>query len=145
IAWQPYSEAAIAAAQREGKGVIIDAFATWCIPCKELDQATFTDAAVKSEAERFVALKLDLTSPPAGSEAAAAQGRFGIRGVPTVVFLDSSGSEHEDLRLEGFEKPKLFVDRMKQVPGARQQSGSPQLALAGTPDKTSPISDAGPG
>src|SRR5205085_1742498 len=82
IEWQPYSEAAVAAAQREGKGVIIDAYATWCIPCKELDQITFTDANVKREAERFVTLKLDLTSPAAGSDAARAKDKFGIRGVP---------------------------------------------------------------
>jgi thioredoxin:protein disulfide reductase len=137
LEWQPYSEAAIAAAQREGKGVIIDAYATWCIPCKELDQATFTDASVKREAERFVTLKLDLTSPAAGSEAARARDRFGIRGVPTVVFIDGAGREREELRLEGFEKPPLFLGRMKQVPAA----AAAQIAKVNADDKA-PRSDA---
>ncbi|HVG18481.1 MAG TPA: cytochrome c biogenesis protein CcdA, partial [Blastocatellia bacterium] len=69
ISWQPFSEQALAAAQREGKGVIIDTFADWCIPCKELDHNTFTDPHVKQESERFVTLKLDLTTADANSEA----------------------------------------------------------------------------
>lgn len=140
IEWQPYSEAAVAQAQREGKGVIIDTYATWCIPCKELDQVTFTDASVKREAERFVTLKLDLTSPTAGSEQARAKDRYGIRGVPTVVFLDGAGREREDLRLEGFEKPPLFLGRMKQVPGASSASGVTQVAKANV-EGNAPISD----
>ena len=139
IEWQPYSEAAVAAAQREGRGVIIDAYATWCIPCKELDQATFTDPTVKREAERFVTLKLDLTSPPAGSEAARAKDKFGIRGVPTVIFIDAAGSEREELRLEGFEKAPLFLGRMKQVPVG--QPSTAQIAKAKADDKV-PLSDA---
>ena len=61
IPWQPYSEQAVVDAQKAGRGVIIDTFADWCIPCKELDQATFIDVGVKTDAERFVTLKLDLT------------------------------------------------------------------------------------
>ena len=93
IPWQPYSEQALVEAQKSGRGVIIDTFADWCIPCKELDQATFIDAGVKTDAERFVTLKLDLTRSEAGSEAARAKARFGIRGVPTVIFLDGAGKE----------------------------------------------------
>lgn len=121
ISWQPFSEQALAAAQREGKGVIIDTFADWCIPCKELDHNTFTDPHVKKESERFVTLKLDLTTADADSEAGRAKRRFGIRGVPTIIFLDPAGSERADLRLEGFEKPDAFLSRMKRVeftPGA---------------------------
>ena len=144
IEWQPYSAAAVEAAQRDGRGVIIDAFATWCIPCKELDQATFTDAAVKREAERFVALKLDLTHPPDGSDAANAKDKFAIRGVPTVVFIDGTGRERDELRLEGFEKPNLFLGRMKQVPGNKQPAGSPQIARTSA-DPNAPMTDAAPG
>src|SRR6185503_15500389 len=115
IEWQPYSEQALHTAEREGRGVIIDTYADWCIPCKELDHVTFTDAGVKQESERFVRLKLDLTSNDANSEAGRAKAKFGIRGVPTVIFLDPAGRERADLRLEGFEKPNLFLARLKQV------------------------------
>jgi thiol:disulfide interchange protein DsbD len=114
IPWQPYSEQSLAAAQKEGRPVVIDVFADWCIPCKELDKRTFTDDDVKSEATRFVALKLNLTIRD--SEADRAYKKFNIKGVPTVIFLDSSGLEDESLRLTTFEKPKPFLERMKRIP-----------------------------
>lgn len=125
IPWQPYSEQALAGARAEGKGVIIDAYADWCIPCKELDADTFTDPEVAKDAERFVTLKLDLTNPAEGSEAARAANRFGIRGVPTIIFLGPTGEEASDLRLEGFEKPEGFIARMKKI---ESTSGGPVLA-----------------
>jgi thiol:disulfide interchange protein DsbD len=143
IEWQPYSEQTLAAAARQGKGVIIDTYADWCIPCKELDQLTFTNANVKREAERFVTLKLDLTSSDPQSEAGRARERFGIRGVPTIIFLDAAGREQQSLRLEGFEKPDAFLSRMKQVSST---PGAPSQTLAqNTADGKSEASDAATG
>lgn len=144
IPWQPYSEQALTEARKAGRGVIIDTFADWCIPCKELDQSTFTNAEVKREAERFITLKLDLTRSEAGSEAARAKERFGIRGVPTVIFLDHEGKERPDLRLEGFEKPSAFLEkRMKQV-ASPVGAGSTALAK-NVADSKAPVADATPG
>ena len=143
IPWVPYSEQALADAKREGKSVIIDTYADWCIPCKELDKLTFTDAEVKKEAERFVTLKLDLTSNDPNSEAGKARQRFGIRGVPTVLFLDATGRELGKLRLEGFEKPAAFLEnRMKKVESA--VGGNPALA-ENIADPTKPVADAAAG
>jgi thioredoxin:protein disulfide reductase len=144
IPWQPYSEQALAEARKAGRGVIIDTFADWCIPCKELDQSTFTNGEVKKEAERFVTLKLDLTRSEAGSEAARAKERFGIRGVPTVVFLDGTGRELSELRLEGFEKPSPFLARMKQVVSS-PSAGSLALARNTAADAKAPVADAASG
>jgi thiol:disulfide interchange protein DsbD len=123
IPWQPYSEQAVSAAAKDGKGVIIDTFADWCIPCRELDQRTFTDAEIKREAQKFVMLKLDLTSTKANTEAGRAATRYDIRGVPTVLFLDSNGKEIPDLRLVSFEKPKSFLDRMIKLGSASPKAG----------------------
>ena len=123
IVWQPYSAAALASAQREGKPVIIDAFADWCIPCKELDRFTFTHAEVRRQASEFVTLKLNLTRNEPNSEEALTRERFGILGVPTIIFLDASGQERRDLRLEGFEKAESFLTRMKEV------SAQPKVAI----------------
>jgi thiol:disulfide interchange protein DsbD len=142
IPWQPYSEQAVTEAQKEGKGIIIDTFADWCIPCKELDKLTFTDETVKKEAERFITLKLNLTSSDPNSESGRARQRFGIRGVPTVLFIDSKGREVSDMRLEGFEKPAAFAARTKRVDTS--SAGGPALAK-NTSDEKAAVADAAPG
>lgn len=113
IAWQPYSEAVLQQAVAERKPVIIDFYADWCLPCKELEANTFSDPRVAQAFEGVVALKADLTrdDSPAVQEL---KKQFGIVGVPTIVFLDGSGQEQKSLRLVQFEPPDAFLKRMAQ-------------------------------
>jgi len=111
VQWQKYDAATLNAT---GKPVIIDFFAAWCIPCKELDEKVFSDAAVAKDLDRFTRVKADLTNAgdPLVRELTK---RYAIVGVPTVVFLDSSGHELQQLRLTGLETPQQFLARTKQV------------------------------
>jgi thioredoxin:protein disulfide reductase len=61
LPFQPYSDAAVSAAREGGKPVMIDFYADWCLPCKELDHKTFSDARVIEAAKGWVFLKADLT------------------------------------------------------------------------------------
>jgi thioredoxin:protein disulfide reductase len=114
IEWVPYDEQLLSVALAEGRPVIIDFFADWCAPCKELDARTFRHAEVRAESERFVRMKADLTRT-AAPETQVLTDRFRIVGVPTVVLLDSSGSEVEPLRLTGFEDGDRFLQRLLKV------------------------------
>jgi thiol:disulfide interchange protein DsbD len=112
VQWQKYDAAVLASAN--GKPVIIDFFATWCIPCKELDQKTFSDTKVAHDLDRFTRIKADLTNAedPVVKELTK---RYAIVGVPTVVFIDSSGHEQPQSRLTGFENAEKFLARTQQV------------------------------
>jgi thioredoxin:protein disulfide reductase len=145
IPWQPYSEQALAEAVKEGRPVVIDVFADWCIPCKELDKLTFTDSKVKSEATRFVTLKLNLTTNDPQTEAGRARRRFDIIGVPTIIFLDGSGREDSKLRLVGFEEPDLFLSRMKRMISSPGSDAGKVLAANGGGGGSGIVADAGSG
>jgi thiol:disulfide interchange protein DsbD len=111
VQWQKYDTKAIANA---GKPVVIDFYADWCLPCKELDEKTFSDRAVASELDRFLRVKADLTNDQDATVQALTK-QYGIVGVPTLVLLDSTGRELKAQRLTGFENPQSFLARLKQV------------------------------
>jgi thiol:disulfide interchange protein DsbD len=113
VEWEAFSEERIARAKDEGRPVMIDFSAEWCIPCRELDHKTFTDEAVIEYSEGFVRLKMDLTT--IDGEKKRIKRDFGVRGVPTIIFLDTSGEEKSAARVTGFIGPDLFLERMKGV------------------------------
>jgi len=114
VVWTPYSEGAIAAARTRGQPVMIDFYADWCLPCKELDSKTFTQPAVVGESQRFLRLKADL-SRASDDRVKELTVRYAVLGVPTIVFLESGGTEVKAARLTGFEEPEPFLERMTSV------------------------------
>ncbi len=115
IAWKPYSEEVLKEAQYLKKPVILDFYAGWCTPCRELEEVTFHDASVVKEADgRFVMVKVDLTKGGDPVHERLLQ-QYEIKGVPTIVFLDPSGKERRDLRLVDFLPADQFLGRMAQL------------------------------
>ncbi|MCU0259033.1 MAG: thioredoxin family protein, partial [Solirubrobacteraceae bacterium] len=112
LEFSPVTESELAAAVAGGQPVMIDFSADWCVPCHELENFTFTDRRVIGEARAFRTFKVDLTrydSP----EAEAWRKRYGITGVPTIVFLGPDGAEIRPARVEGFMPAQPFVERMR--------------------------------
>ena len=113
IEWEPFTEDRLAAALEEGTPVLIDFSADWCIPCHELDHKTFSDAGVLKLSRRLITLKIDLTR--SGDYENEIKKRFNIRGVPTIIFIDSKGKEIEELRVTGFVMPAEFTSRLERI------------------------------
>ena len=85
---------------------------TGCIPCKELDASTFSDAKVIDYSKDFYSYKADLTKS-AAPEVEALRKKYNIQGVPTVLILDSRGNEVK--RIEGFINAETFLTDLKLV------------------------------
>ncbi|MBW2492659.1 MAG: thioredoxin family protein, partial [Deltaproteobacteria bacterium] len=115
ITWQPYSVELLQEAKKINKPVIIDFYADWCSPCRELEEITFHDAEIVKQAEQdFVMIKVDLTRKgnPAHEHLLK---EYEVKGVPTVVFLNRKGNERDDLRLVDFLPANQFLIRMAEA------------------------------
>lgn len=113
ISWQPFTTEALEAARREGKPVMLEFSADWCVPCHELDRKTFTDQAIVRLAARVAPLRVDLTKTLDREK--EIKNLFSVRGVPTVIFIDSTGKEREDLRITGYIGPREFEKHLAEI------------------------------
>jgi len=110
VEWKPFTEDALT--EISGRGVVIDFYADWCIPCKELDALTFSDPEVIELSKEFETYKADMTKS-LSPEVENIRERFKIVGVPTVLILNSDGEEVE--RITGFVNAKEFFKIISDV------------------------------
>jgi thiol:disulfide interchange protein DsbD len=111
VDWKPYAEGVIPE-QIDASGVIIDFYADWCIPCKELDVYTFSDPKVIEESKNFYTFKADMTKS-LSDEVEALRNKYNILGVPTVLILDNKGNEVK--RITGFVNADEFYEIIRNV------------------------------
>jgi thioredoxin:protein disulfide reductase len=114
IHWTPYTPAAVTAAAKAHKPVMIDFTAKWCIACKELEAKTFSKPAVIKAVASFERLRVDGSSKSDPAVQAAAR-KFAVKGFPTVIFIDRSGSEVASARIVGFVDSQEMLKRIDSV------------------------------
>jgi len=114
VSWRPYSDELLMEARESKKPVIIDFYADWCAPCRELEDITFHDPSVVGLAAGFVMVKVDLTRKDDSLNRLLLE-KYKIKGVPTVVFIDGGGRERRDLRLVDFIAPDKFLGLMTDI------------------------------
>lgn len=73
-------------AEASGKLIFADIFATWCPPCKMLEQYTFSDDATAKRLEAYIPVKLD-----ADKESELVM-RYSDGSLPTLVVIEPNGA-----------------------------------------------------
>lgn len=84
--------------------VLVDFYATWCMPCRMLSPVV--DRIAAEYAGRLKVLKVDVDSEPELAD------RYGITGVPTLLFF--SGGALRD-SLVGLPSPQLLSRAIEKV------------------------------
>lgn len=96
----------------QGKPVMLDFYADWCIACKELEQFTFSDARVQNALKNTVLLQADVTANNQDDKALLQ--RFKLFGPPGIIFFDIQSREETSLKVVGYKNADDFLQILNQ-------------------------------
>ncbi|MEW8154678.1 MAG: thioredoxin family protein, partial [Candidatus Thiodiazotropha endolucinida] len=97
----------VAFASSQGKPVMLDFYADWCVSCKEMEKYTFSDPQVINALANTHLLQADVTAND-DIDQALLQEHFGLPGPPAIIFYGSDGRERKNYRLVGFKPAEEF-------------------------------------
>ena len=103
----------IAKASSEGRLVMVDLYADWCVACKEFEHYTFPDAKVQAQFAHFELIQIDLTESDA--KTIELMEEYTVFGLPSILFFDSQGNELLEQRVTGFLNAKDFAEHLAKV------------------------------
>lgn len=112
LKWMTDEVQALARAKSEGKPLLIDFGADWCLPCKQMELKTFPNEAVRRELSRFVLLRVDCSEET--EQNTALQNKYQSQTLPSVLVFDRSGNRtawfHE------YTPPEALLSALQKTP-----------------------------
>jgi len=97
-------------AKKENKLIFLDAYTTWCGPCKQLQKNVFTREDVAATFNgNFINVKIDMES----GEGPSLAKRYPIEGYPTLFFINGKGKVVKQLL--GYQQPQDLIKAAKSV------------------------------
>jgi thiol-disulfide isomerase/thioredoxin len=118
VKWEKSLEAGSRAAARSGKPVLLDFYATWCGPCRRMEEETFADPAVKALMGRVVCVRLDIDRQPVLAD------RYGVSGIPRILVLPAKGGQPL-LDTQGFSEARPFAQELRKALGLQPRDAVP--------------------
>jgi thiol:disulfide interchange protein DsbD len=104
---------ALAEANAQGKTVMLDLYADWCVACKEFEKYTFPDHQVVAALSNSVLMQIDLTDN--SDDNLAFQEHFSVLGLPTILFFNEQGQEVSTARVTGFMRAEPFAKHVNSL------------------------------
>lgn len=102
-------DAALRTARAQGRPVLVDFTAGWCVICREIDRKVFANPVVQARLKDVAFIRADVTEYDEGSR--TLMQRFEVVGPPTMFFLSpKDGREIPRTRLIGAVDANLFLD-----------------------------------
>ncbi|MEM5509616.1 protein-disulfide reductase DsbD [Pseudoalteromonas sp. AS71] len=109
---------AVAQANDEGRLVMVDLYADWCVACKEFEHYTFPDAKVQSEFSHYQLIQIDLTE--SDNKTIELMEEYTVFGLPSILFFNTQGQELSTQRVTGFLNAEDFAKHLAVVRASAQ-------------------------
>jgi len=109
-------------AKKEQKYILVDAFATWCIPCRQMDTATFKKKQVGDYINtKFISLRVQMDKTNKDTplirnwyqDAKYIGKTYNINAYPTILVFDSSTTLIG--RITGYQDAEEFIKSVDQI------------------------------
>ncbi len=114
IEWQNDEKEALIRARDKNKPIILDFWADWCLPCKEMDVTTYQDEMVVSLIKQhFIALKIDSSSVDENTKSLFE--KYDVTGLPKTVFIKPNGQVIQQLSFSGYVDEKEMIEILSKV------------------------------
>ena len=113
----PFSDISLTTAKElasvEGKMIFVDFYANWCVPCKWMDETTYSDKQVISSLrDKFIPIKINIDD----FDGYTLKEEYGIKILPTVLVLDQNGKVIK--RFEESMSPTKLNDVLNDINGS---------------------------
>jgi thioredoxin:protein disulfide reductase len=101
-----------AISKANGKIVMLDFYADWCIACKEFERDTLSDPEIQKTLASMVLLRADVTQNNAADQALLK--RFKLFGPPALLFTGNNGQFLNE-RVIGYQSPAAFKATLQRI------------------------------
>lgn len=99
--------------ETDGRIVMLDFYADWCVSCIEMEKLTFSDSRVRGELETMILLQADVTANNEDDKELLR--RFKLFGPPGIIFFNGQGQEIPGGRVIGFQDASKFLRSLQLV------------------------------
>jgi thiol:disulfide interchange protein DsbD len=103
----------LANASNQGKLVMLDFYADWCVYCKDYEKYVFTDPRVQQALSNVVLLQADVTANDELDKALLKH--VNVTAPPAILFFDTHSTEMRGYRLVGSMDADEFLAHVNQV------------------------------
>jgi thiol:disulfide interchange protein DsbD len=101
-------------ANSQGKTVMVDLYADWCVACKEFEEYTFNAPQVQKALSNSLLIQVDMSDFDSTDNAEFAK-KYQVLGLPSILFFNQQGKELTQQRVTGFMGAEEFTEHLQKI------------------------------